>query len=49
MTTLIGAISVFGLGWVANELTDIPSLVIEAACFVSIIGILILNNKRTRK
>lgn len=48
MIILIGAISIFGLGWVTNELTDIPALVIVAACFVAIIGIIVAQKGRKK-
>ena len=50
MTNLIiGAIAIFGLGYCINELTEIPTLVIVAVCFVAIVGILVATNRKPRK
>lgn len=48
MNPIIAAIAIFGLGWTANELTDIPTLVIVAACFALIVALLVVNNKRKK-
>jgi uncharacterized membrane protein len=49
LNLLVAAIAIFGLGWTANELTDIPALVIVAVCFMAIIGILVLNARGRKK
>jgi hypothetical protein len=49
MNIILGAIAIFGLGWMVNELTAIPTLVVQACCFVAIVGILVLNAKKPRK
>jgi hypothetical protein len=49
MILIIAAIAIFGLGFVANELTTIPTLFIVASCFVLIIGLVVFNSKRKIK
>lgn len=49
MIILIGAISVFGLGWILNDLMHVPTLVVIAVCLAAQVGILVANNKRTKK
>jgi hypothetical protein len=49
MNLLIAAIAIFGLGWVANELTTIPTLFIVASCFALIIGIIVMSNRKKGK
>jgi hypothetical protein len=49
MNLLISAIAIFGLGFVANELTEVPTLVIVAVCFALIVGLLVVNNRKGKK
>jgi hypothetical protein len=49
MILIIAAIAIFGLGFVANELTTIPTLFIVASCFVVIIGIVVFSNRKKLK
>lgn len=49
MIILIGAISIFGLGYATNEWTNIPTAYIIAGCFAAQVGILIAYNKRGKK
>jgi len=46
MNILIGAISLFALGWILNELTSWPAEWVVAACFGAILGIVIANSKK---
>jgi hypothetical protein len=39
---------VFLLGWVGNELTDIPALVIVAAGLVAMIGLQVAKRRKTK-
>ncbi len=48
MNIIIGAICVFGMGWMLNEFTDVPLPVIGVACFALIVALLVVNNKRKK-
>lgn len=49
MSNIIIGICIFALGWIANELTTVPSLVILAVCFVAIPVTLIVSGKKWKK
>lgn len=49
MILIIAAISIFGLGFVANELTTVPTLFVVASCFALIIGLVVVSNKKKLK
>lgn len=49
MNLIIGAISIFGLGWLLNELTSFPTLVILAVCLAAQVGLLVANTKKSKK
>ena len=50
MTNLIvGAISIFGLGFALNTLTGFPPLVVVCVCLAAIVCILVLNNRKGKK
>jgi hypothetical protein len=48
MKLLTIAIAIFGLGFIANELLQIPALLVAAACFAIIIGLLSYEKRKTR-
>jgi hypothetical protein len=39
----------FGLGWIMNDLTKIPTLYVAVACLVVGMAILVMKNKKARK
>jgi hypothetical protein len=49
MKILIGAIAIFGIGYALNDLTDIKSLIVVAACLAATVIILVVNDKRKTK
>jgi len=50
VTLLIAAISLFALGWVANDLVpNAPTLVVVAVALVAQIGVLALNYRKGKK
>lgn len=49
MNIIIGAISIFGLGYAANELTNIPTPAIFAVCFLAIIATLVISGKKWKR
>jgi hypothetical protein len=48
MNLIIAGISIFGLGWVANELTSVPTAAIIGVCFVAQLVVLVVFKKIKR-
>jgi len=49
MNLLIAAISIFALGFVLNDLTSVPTLVVIAACLAIQIGVVIAYSRKGKK
>jgi hypothetical protein len=49
MNIVIGAISIFGLGYALCAITGLPALPVICACLILQLAVLLMNNRKTKR